>query len=238
MALLISDTLFWFSITFTVMLLAAFIMRWQSQYFYTNIQVVIKFNILDLQFAASAKKLVSIINGIYELPPPDKKSSLPESKEVVKALKGYLWVGSLLFMPAAYGSVFLMCMKMAYIMYFSNRAGFQPISFVFSLLAWLQIVAFLLNVVENIYLLRKIKPSCTASSRKVHHAFRNLEAYKWGIALTGATGGVSASLYFWLSGIYSEESVFYLWVLITVALLFIISIIVVSKKANLNKVTN
>lgn len=232
MALLISDTLFWFSITFSVMLLAAFIMRWQSQYFYTNSQVVIKFNILDLQFSASAKKLVTIINGIYELPPPDKKSSLPESKKVVKALRGHLCVGFFLFMPAAYGSIFLMCMKMAHKMYFSDRAGFFYISYVFSFMAWLQIVALLLNAIENIYLLKKIKPESTASSRKVHRAFRNSEAYKWGIALIGAACAVSAALYFWLSGIYSEESVFYLWVLMTEILLFIISIIVVSKKAN------
>jgi len=213
------------------MLLAAFIMTWQSQYFYTNNQVVIKFNILDLQFAASAKKLVTIINGIYELPPPDKKSSVPESKKVIKALRGHLWVGFFLFMPAAYGSIFLMCMKLAHKMYFFDHAGFRYISFVFSFLAWLQIVAFLLNAVENIYLLGKIKSTSMASSRKVHHAFRYLEAYKWGIALTGAACAVSAALYFWLSGQYSSQSVFYLWVLITAVSLFIISLIAVSKKA-------
>lgn len=216
------------------MLLATFIMRWQSKYFYTTSQVVIKFNILDLQFAASAKKLVTIINGIYELPPPDKKSTVPESNKVIKALRGHLWIGFFFFMPAAYGSIFLLCMKMAYKMYFSDRTGFYYISFVFSFLAWLQIVALILNAIENIYLLQKIRPKCTASSRKVHHAFRYLEAYKWGIALVGAACAASAALYFWLSGVYSEESVFYLWVLITVISLFIISMIVVSKKANKN----
>ncbi len=75
----------------------------------------------------------------------------------------------------------------------------------------------------------KLKP--TASSRKVHHAFRNLEAYKWGIALTGAACAVSAALYFWLSGQYSEKSVFYLWILVTGIIFFIISILIVSKKA-------
>lgn len=231
MALLISDTLFWFSITFCVMLLAAFIMRWQSQYFYTNNQVVMKFNILDLQFAASAKKLVTIINGIYDLPAPDKKSFVPESQKVVKALRRHLLVGFFLFMPAAYGSIFLMCMKMAHKMYFSDRVGFYYFSYVFFLMAWLQIVAFLLNAVENIYLLRKIKPKSTASSRKAHRAFRNSEAYKWGIALIGAACAVSAALYFWLSGLYSEKSVFYLGVLIIEISLFIISMLVVSKKS-------
>lgn len=213
------------------MLMASIIMRWQSQYFYTNNQVVIKFNILDLQFAASAKKLVTIINGMYELPLPDKNSNVPESRKVVNALMGHLWVGFFLFMPAAYGSIFLMCMKVAYKMYFSDRTGLFYISFFFYFLAWLQVVAFLLNAVENIYLLRKIKPKPTASSRKVHHAFRNLEAYKWGIALTGAACAVSAALYFWLSGQYAEKSVSYLWVLIIEIIFFIISITTVSKKS-------
>lgn len=223
MTLLIHDTWWWFSIAFGIMLLSSLIMGLQGRYFYTLDVIVRKFSILDLQFASTSQELVTIISGIYKVPPFQIKNSLSvDTNKIVNALKRQIVVDFLLFMPAAYGSIFLLCMKVATKM---SLAG----EWLFSILAWLQVVAFFLDAIENVFLFQKIKPQPEPSSPFIHRAYQLLEVFKWGFALTGSVCALSAVLHFWVSGLYSEDSYYYMLVILGEVVSFIIAGIIISK---------
>jgi hypothetical protein len=217
----ISQTWPLFCLLFGVLLLATFIMKVLSWRFYTMDVVVRKFSIVDLEFAATPEELVTIINGIYLLPPPDEQGVVPDCRRVERALKAQIWVDYFLFMPAAFGSIFLLCMKVAEKMEQSDQF---VLSVVFWVLAWLQFFGFVLDGIENAYLLRKIKPGSRPSTPGVHLAFQWLEVLKWGSALVAAVCAVSAILYFWLSGFYSSRSTQYLWVVLLEFAVFVVAL--------------
>ena len=100
----------YFCIFFGAMLLISFIMSLQSANLYTMHVVIRKFSIIDLQFPASAQELVIFIKGIFLLP-------VELSKKSLSALKGQLYF-DFLFIPAVYGSVFILCMKVSIKMIF------------------------------------------------------------------------------------------------------------------------
>ena len=83
----------------------------------------------------------------------------------------------------------------------------------FAILAWLQCIAWLCDIIENIYLLNKIRPEPEASKPAVHVAYLVLEICKWGIALTAAVCSIAAMFYFWLVGRYSDHSIHYLLII-------------------------
>ena len=188
----------YFCIVFGAMLLISFIMKIQSANFYTMHVVLRKFNIIDLEFPASAQELVTFIKGIFLLPPELSKKSL-------HALRAQLYL-DFLFMPALYGSIFLLCMKVSLKMSsFGHR--------LFAILAWLQCIAWLCDIIENIYLLNKIRPQPVVSKPAVHRAYLALETGKWGIALTGIVCSIAAMFYFWLVGRYSDQSIRYVLII-------------------------
>jgi hypothetical protein len=90
-------------------------------------------------------------------------------------------------------------------------------------LAWAQLIAWLCDIIENIYLLYKLKPAVNPSKPMVHRMYQILEILKWGISLTGAVCSVFGLLYFWLLGDYLYFSLHYLLILIAEVLLFIIA---------------
>ena len=187
-----------FCIFFGAMLLISFIMSFQSTNFYTMHVVVRKFNIIDLEFPANAQELVTLIKGIFLLP-------VELSRKSLHALREQLYL-DLLFMPALYGSIFILCMKVS-----SKMSSFGH--WLFAVLAWAQCIAWLCDIVENIYLLNKIRPRPKVSKPAVHVAYMALEIGKWGIALTASVCSIAAMFYFWLVGRYSSESIPYLLII-------------------------
>src|SRR4051794_25400728 len=153
-----------FCILFGLFLLFTFIMNFQGSYFYTKDVVIRKFSILDLALAASPVELVNIIKGLYDLPPE-------QSKKAVNALRGQLYV-DFLFMPCAYGSIFLLCLKVA------ERMEVSIGYYIFAAFAWLQLVAWLCDIIENVYLLGKIRPDPVLSASSRHKTYLAMEGVK------------------------------------------------------------
>ena len=188
----------YFCIFFGAMLLISFIMSRQSENFYSLYVVIRKFSMVDLEFPASALELATFIKGIFLLPAELSKKSL-------RALRGQLFL-DFLYMPAVYGSIFLLSMKVSLKMSsFGHRS--------FAILAWLQCIAWLCDIVENIYLLNKIQPQPEVSTPAVYAAYLSLEIVKWGIALTATVCSIAAMSYFWIVGRYSFHSIYYLLVI-------------------------
>jgi len=197
----------YFCIFFGAMLLISFIMSLQSTNFYTMYVVIRKFSIIDLEFPASALELVTFIKGIFLLP-------VELSKKSLRAVRGQLYF-DFLFMPATYGSIFILCMKVSMKM---TSFGHE----LFAILAWLQLIPLLCDIIENIYLLNKIRPEPVISKPAVHKAYLILEIFKWGIALTAAVCSIAAIFYFWLVGWYSYHSIHYLLIITAEIIIFFI----------------
>lgn len=195
----------WLCITMAVTLFTAFIMHLQSEHFYTHDVVLRKFSILDLEFPATARELPNLINGIYLLPQPQQQKTL-------STLRGQLWV-DFIFMPAAYGSIFLLCMQVAGKMEASGRIFF-------SVLAWIQIIPWICDIIEGCYLLGKIRRDVRPSTPGIHRAYQLLEVGKWGLSLTATVCALSALLFFWLTGKYETASLHYLLILVGEIVLF------------------
>lgn len=197
---------FFFCITFGLMLFLTFIMNLQSRYFFTKDVVVRKFSPIDLQLAATSVELINIIKGLYALP-------AAQSKKAIGAMKVQLYT-DFLFMPCAYLSVFILCIKVA------ERMQLPAGRIVFIVLAWLQLISWVCDIIENIYLLGKIRPNSAMSDEATHKAYLKMEAIKWGVALTGAVCSTSAICYFWLAGHYSAGSLRYILIVSGEIILF------------------
>ena len=197
-----------FTLSFGLMLLVSFIMMRQSRNFSTFYVTKRKFSIMELEIPATYAGLVRIIKGLFLLPEPDRKKS-------IAALKGQLWL-DFLFMPLAYGSIFLLCWRVS--------AKFQSAfgHYGFFAFAALQVVPWICDIIENVYLLGKIKQGVNIDDSKetlekkanIHKAYLVMEAIKWGTALTATVCAVSVICYFWLTGGYSVTSLKYLGVAI------------------------
>lgn len=207
MELLMNNGWLFLCVTTGLFLFVGLILRIQSRQFCTLDVVVRKFSIMDLEFPPSPREISNIINGIYQLP-------TRRSEKTLRFLKAHLYT-DFLFMPVAYGSIFIACLKVSAKMLSVGHT-------VFVVLAWLQVLAWVLDMIENIYLLKKIKPTVLPSKQSVHKAYQLLQVGKWGIALTGAICSLSALLYFWLIGNYATASLIYLVILVMeVAAVFI-----------------
>ncbi|MDQ6903713.1 MAG: hypothetical protein M3139_11950, partial [Bacteroidota bacterium] len=78
------------------------------------------------------------------------------------------------------------------------------------------------DVVETVYLLKKISPNPVISNQKVHNAYVLLEVLKWGFALTAVTCCFGAAFYFWVVGMYSDNSLNFLLIATAEILVFFI----------------
>lgn len=222
MGLIISNAWCWLCFSVALLLVTAFIMLRQARQFYLFDVVVRKFSIIDLQFPASCKEIPELIKGIYALPAPQQLRTL-------SALRGQLWV-DFLFMPALYGSIFLLCVQVANKM---TPAG----EIFFECLAWLQLIAWLFDAMENSYLLGKIRPDVTPSTKEVHRAYQQMVFAKWILLLTGIVCSFSALLFFWVSGKYEVHSLYYLLVLVGELLLFGIAQVIANRRKSADDTT-
>lgn len=194
--IVIPNTGLWFVIGFAVVLLSSWLMGRQSRFFFTKDPLKRKFSIMEMEFPAKSYELERLINGIYALP--------DLAARTIKALRTQLLIDYLLFIPAAYGCIFLLCMYVAG----HTATGVGTASF--TVLAWAQAIPFVLDYLENTYFwilsgerdipIPKPNPLNPPPVPLSFRLMRILEVLKWGIALVAAVCALSAMAYFWLSG--------------------------------------
>lgn len=187
---------FHFCIAFGGMLLASFIMGRLSNRFYTMDPLKKKVSMLALEFPAKETEVSNILKGIFLLDEEDRKAS-------ISSFRWQIILDFLLFMPCAYGSIFILCNTIAPTL----RPTGQN---VFMILAYAQILCFVLDGIENIYLWSNLKPNAKEASKLTFKLMQLLEVLKWGLALIGCVGGLSVICFYWLSGNYNSGSLVYI----------------------------
>ncbi len=200
-----------YCIAVAILLITALPIQYYGAFFTTRDVLVRDFNILDLQLASTEMEIDNTLKGITQLPPA-------ASAKVIRALKNQLYIDFLL-MPAVYGTIFISCMKVAWKMP-------EPGMIFFSLLGWLQIVAWICDIMENCYLLGKTgrlnkeyKPSYMR-----FRGYQVIEVLKWGLSMLATVCVLSALLYFWISGLYMEQSLKYLLMIVLMLIVFFVLI--------------
>lgn len=66
--------------------------------------------------------------------------------------------------------------------------------------AILQLAAWLFDILENLYLLKKMKDP--GALKALHHSYKNIVMAKWIFAVSGLVCSLFGLLYFWLRGKY------------------------------------
>lgn len=183
---------FWtyFFILFAGMLIASTIMDVFAQRFETVTRARRKFSIFDLEFTATPGELAQLLKGI------DKLGSA-QSATVKKALRLHL-LTDFFFMFCVYPGVAMLCIKTA-----SKMTGLGH--WIFLVLALAQVFAWIFDIIENIYLLNKLRRP-EESTPTVHKMYKRMVMTKWGLAITGAICSVFGLLYFWIVGEFSHPS--------------------------------
>ena len=194
-------------LVFGAMLVLTLIMSLLSRHFYTQDVVIKKFSMMDLEIPATSMEFVNLVKGLYKLPQP-------QSRKVIRLLRLHLVI-DFLFMPCVYGSIFIICMLVAGKM---TTFGVD----IFIVLAWLQVIPFVCDIIENIYLLQKIKPNPEKTTAKAHRLHLFMEFLKWSLSLIAAISAVAAICYFWLAHHYSPETLNYGLILIAEIAVFLI----------------
>lgn len=211
----IPQTWFWFTVAFAVMLFATLLMNKQAAGFLTRDGSMRKYSILDLQLPSSPNDIPNILGGIFRLP----EGKIRYAK---KSLVNHLAI-DFLYMPATYGCIFLLCMHVS-----SKTVSIgHPW---FAAFAWLQLLAWLLDIIENSYLLTQIKPRTTPpvpinnvppNIKRTYLSYKYMVLTKWMIALLGGICSLMVLLYFWITGNYNPDNLFYSLVIIVEIVAFI-----------------
>jgi hypothetical protein len=199
---------FWtyFFILFACMLVFSTIMDVLATRFVTVTRVQRKFTIFDLEFTATPAELADIIKGI------DKLGDTAWSARVRKALRLHL-LTDFLFMFCVYPGIAMLCVKTA-----SKMAGIGEV--IFMALAVAQIFAWLFDIIENVYLLNKLrKPEI--STPRAHKMYKKVVMTKWAIAITGSICSVFGLLYFWIVGEFSRPSAFVPFIVLAIIIVWL-----------------
>lgn len=200
---------FWFSICFTLFLITTYIMSRKARRFYIKKGAEnVPFSMMDLELPLTEKELV---NMMQTMPGPSKK-----------AVSQHLAI-DYLFMLAVYPGIALLCCITA------NRMDHIGKWF-FWLLAGLQFFSWLFDVLENIYLAKKLRnPVVNENIRPYKRFIRRVQA-KFVLALTGSICAVFALLFYWFTSDYNTDTPWYLLVLLVELILFIIAVNTKKKK--------
>lgn len=193
-------------IVLAIGLLLSIVINILNNHLFTLHVFVRKFSLFDLQSPATPLELATYINGIYILPAELKKSSL-------RSLKAILFL-DFLMMPFLYGSIFLLCMQL------SGKFTGAGHPF-FAILAWLQIVPWLCNVIQNIFLLKKIHPKTEPSTSSVFALMQIFGLSKWILSLGVLVICISILVYLWLEGNYRTNSLYFFIIILAEILLFL-----------------
>jgi len=191
----------WFCIASGATLILALLMQHYGADLATKVGARRSFTIIDLEFPSSPKDIPNTINGIFAL-------SEVRQQQVVQALKRSLYL-DFLFMPAVYGTIFLLCMLIA------DKCG--PFSIgrtFFATFAWLQLVAWACDIAENLMLLPRVRKGVEPMKPWVHKTYVRVVWLKWGIAVVGIVTASMLALYFWVKGDYDPASLSYLMIFI------------------------
>lgn len=208
----------WFCIASGIALALTLMMERVGTVLVTRDRSLRKFTIIDLEFPSNPRDIPSIINGIYALSDPAKQ------RKVEQALKRILYL-DFLFMPAVYGAVFLLCMLVAG----KFPAGAFGQKF-FTVLAWLQVLPLVCDILENWLLLRSVKRDLKPMTRQSHQFLVVIVWIKWVVALfAGITAGMIA-FYFLIKGDYNPARLIFLAVFILeVVLYFVVQLLLKPK---------
>ncbi len=218
---------FYFCCALAVMLFSTLLMGAASKWFFSKDPLRRSFSILELEFPSNEHDLKSLLDGIFTLP--------EDAGKTVNALRKHTFLDSLLFIPATYGGIFILCMQVA------GRLTDSWLANLFIFFAWAQVASALLDYIENAHILLLLK---RAKERAAHPQPRQhqddfqalkiekpsatfifmqwLELFKWGFALIGATIGFSALAFFWINGTYTPESLQYVFYFLGEVGLFIV----------------
>lgn len=188
MATILSNPWFYVVLCFTVFLLTTAWLTAIARHFYTQSFTRLPFSIFDLEFALSEAQLVKLIEQTEE--------------GVKKKLRLHLRV-DFLFMAAVYPGIALLCYITAQKMEYGGR-------YLFLALAALQALPLLFDIIENGYLLRKLRRPVTSDGPVSFSVYQFLVKAKFAIALPGIVCAGSALLFFWLTGNYAYATLGYL----------------------------
>lgn len=205
-----SNLWFYFAICFTVFLFTTYIMARVAKHFCMNkAGANVPFSIMDLELPLSERELVNII------------LTMPDNAR--RAVKHHLNV-DYLFMAAVYPGIALLCGIAANKM---DHIG----KWFFWLLAALQVVPWLFDVLENIYLAGKLRnPVVNEQNPKAFTSFIWRVQVKFIIALAGAICAVFALLYYWLTADFNPDTPWYLLVMLVELIIFIVVMNISGKK--------
>lgn len=203
----IPDLWLWFCILLGGSLLCALIMGAVAVNFLTYDGFKRRFSIMELELPSNPKDISNIIGGIYKLEDGEKRKCL-------RALRSNLLV-DFLYMPCTYGAIFLLCTHVA--------SEFESVGqTVFSVLAWLQAVAFLFDILENTYLLGRIREDISPSSLLSHRVYAVMVMLKWLFALVGVICALHVLAYFWLSHVHVLSTLWYALIALGEIVLFLV----------------
>jgi len=179
----------WFAGCFTLFIICTLIMGKQSTSFlYQRGIAQTPFSIMDLEFPGGPGSIAHIISGIQQLGDPVGKRSMT-------ALRNNL-LTDFVFMAGIYPAIFFLCRETAFKM---SNIGHT----IFIWLAAAQALAWLFDIVENFYLLHKLRKPYVARTW-VHRIYSRMVMAKWGIATAGAFPSLFGLLYFWIRGNYTN----------------------------------
>ena len=192
-----------FMVCFTIVLLTTLLLSKIATGFFVEKDGRRSFSVFDLEFPASENQLNKLL--------------FFSTSDTRKQLRKHLWI-DFIFMPAAYIGIALLCYKASMKMEFVGK-------YVFLVLAALQALPWLFDIIENIYLFNKLSKAKemqnnVADSRSFN-TFQLLVKAKFAIAFTGLVCAVFGLFYFWLMGAFSKGSLIYLAVLFAEILLFL-----------------
>jgi hypothetical protein len=149
----------------------AFAMKWmEADLIYNNEPI----SIFGLEFFYPADKITSIFLGI---------------NAEVKTILGYHLVFDFIFMAGVYPGIACLCMMAA------ERINMKSIKRILFVLAFLQLAAWIFDIVENYHLLKWLKNPVIGDEFGFYHV---VVYSKWIIALTGAIVALSITLINWL----------------------------------------
>lgn len=180
--------MFYFMISFTLMLFTALWMDVLGRKFrYRNTAgVEMPFNILDLQFPSSEREMCNIMAGL--------------SPVAQKALRTQLRV-DFLFMAGFYPSIAILCIIVGY----KTDVG----QYFFLLMAALQLFAWVFDILENGYCLRKLRKPVVGATNNAFQSYSFFVYAKFILCLAGVAVAVPALFYCWITGDFEMRSLWY-----------------------------
>lgn len=128
-----------------------------------------------------------------------------------QALRTHLRV-DFFFMAGTYPSIALLCILIG------NKTGYGQ--YFFWLVAFLQLFAWIFDILENIYCLQKLRHPVVSDNAQIFRRYTFNVYAKFLIAITGLAITLPLAFYFWMSGDYWPDSLWYAGLMLAEVLVF------------------